>query len=108
MPLRNNTAKGGSSPASCSPSSAHDKAWEKGFIVPIAKEMKARGVAYLLITIRDDGKAAYVLEPVEAECEHTRADGSSAITDRGFIYPNYSCRICGKEFGENLPGNSEI
>jgi hypothetical protein len=41
---------------------AHDQAWESHFIVPIAKEMKARGVAYLLITIRDDGKAAYVLD----------------------------------------------
>ena len=36
---------------------AHDKAWEKGFVVPIAKEMKQRGVAYMNITIRDDGKA---------------------------------------------------
>ncbi len=34
--------------------------------------MKARGVAYLLITIRDDGKAAYVLEPVETECLHDK------------------------------------
>jgi hypothetical protein len=41
----------------------HDKAWEKNFIVPIAREMKKRGVAYLVITIRDDGKAAYTLEP---------------------------------------------
>jgi hypothetical protein len=49
-------------------SSAHDRAWEQKFVLPIAKEMKARGVAYLLITIRDDGKAAYVLEPVETEC----------------------------------------
>jgi hypothetical protein len=45
--------------------SPHDRAWEKGFIQPIAREMKARGVAYLLITIRDDNKAAYVLEPAE-------------------------------------------
>lgn len=41
----------------------HDKAWEKNFVVPIAKEMKARGVGYLLIAIRDDGKANYVLDP---------------------------------------------
>jgi hypothetical protein len=79
MPLRNKAAKSGSSPASYFPSSAHDKAWEKGFIVPIAKEMKARGVAYLLITIRDDGKAAYVLEPVEAECAHDKGHEMNGV-----------------------------
>jgi hypothetical protein len=41
----------------------HDRAWEKQFIVPIAREMKKRGVAYLVIAIRDDGKATYTLEP---------------------------------------------
>jgi hypothetical protein len=42
--------------------SKHDKAWQRGFIVPIAKEMKARGVAYLVIVMRDDGKATFVLD----------------------------------------------
>ena len=40
----------------------HRKAWEKNFITPIAKTMKQRGVAYMVIIIRDDGKAAYVLD----------------------------------------------
>lgn len=40
----------------------HDEAWQKSFITPIAREMKKRGVAYLLITIRDDGKAVFVIE----------------------------------------------
>jgi hypothetical protein len=33
------------------------------FVVPIAKEMKKRGVGYMCIIIRDDGKASFVLEP---------------------------------------------
>ena len=40
----------------------HDKAWQRNFIVPIAKEMKARGVAYLVIVMREDGKASFVLD----------------------------------------------
>ena len=43
--------------------SEHDQAWEKSFVVPIAKTMKQRGIGYMVICIRDDGKAAYVLEP---------------------------------------------
>jgi len=46
------------------------KAWEAAFIKPIAKVMKDRGIAYLLITLRDDGMAAYVMEPMEEECPH--------------------------------------
>jgi len=44
-----------------------DPRWAKNFVAPIARVMKEKGIAYLLITIRDDGKAAYVLEPVEAD-----------------------------------------
>ena len=40
----------------------HDKAWEKNFIAPIAKAMKQRGVAYMVVIIHD-GKATYILEP---------------------------------------------
>lgn len=58
----------------CSPSSTHDKEWGTALILPIAKVMKDRGIAHLMITLRDDGKAAYVLEPVEAECLGCRAD----------------------------------
>jgi hypothetical protein len=47
----------------CNEWARHDQAWQKSFITPIAREMKKRGVAYLLITIRDDGKAAFVIEP---------------------------------------------
>lgn len=46
------------------------RAWEAAFIKPIAKVMKDRGIGYLLITLRDDGKAAYVMEPMEEECRH--------------------------------------
>ena len=47
------------------------KAWEASFIKPIAKVMKDRGIGYLQITLRDDGKAAYVIEPMEMEeCQH--------------------------------------
>jgi len=46
-------------------------AWESAFIKPIAKVMKDRGIGYLLITLRDDGKAAYVMESMEEEeCRH--------------------------------------
>ncbi len=44
------------------------KAWEAAFIKPIAKVMKDRGIGYLLITLRDDGKAAYVMEPEDLSC----------------------------------------
>jgi len=43
------------------------EAWEAAFIKPIAKIMKERGIAYLLITIREDGKCAYVMEPEDGE-----------------------------------------
>lgn len=51
-----------SSPAADVSGASHDKAWEKNFIVPIAKTMKQRGVAYMVIIICDDGKATYVLD----------------------------------------------
>ena len=41
---------------------AHDAAWERNFVVPIAREMKKRGVGYMVITIRDDGKCTYILD----------------------------------------------
>ena len=44
-----------------------DPRWGKNFVAPIARVMKEKGIAYLLITIRDDGKAAYVLEPAEPD-----------------------------------------
>lgn len=47
------------------------KAWGAAFIKSIAKVMKDRGIGYLLITLRDDGKAAYVMEPMGEECPHT-------------------------------------
>jgi hypothetical protein len=57
----------------CNEWAKHDSAWQKSFITPIAREMKKRGVAYLLITIRDDGKAAFVIEPnVKAQATPTR------------------------------------
>ena len=50
--------------------------WEKGMVIPLAKEMKARGIAYLLITIRDDGKAAYVLDNVIPENARAMTPGA--------------------------------
>lgn len=41
------------------------------------------------------------------KCTHKRFDGASAVTDRGFIYPHYSCRLCGEEFGETFPANTK-
>jgi hypothetical protein len=40
--------------------------------MPIAKEMKKRGVAYLVIDIRADGKAAFVLD---TEIPPNKSDG---------------------------------
>lgn len=45
----------------CSP--PVDPRWGENFIKPIAKTMKTKGIAYMVIMIRDDGKAAFVLEP---------------------------------------------
>lgn len=41
---------------------AHDAAWEKNFVTPIGREMKKRGIAYMVMILRDDGKLAYVLD----------------------------------------------
>jgi hypothetical protein len=41
--------------------------WEAAFIKPIARIMKERGIRELVITIRDDGKAVYVMEPEDGE-----------------------------------------
>lgn len=43
-----------------------------------------------------------VLKPKKANCKH------ASISDRGFLYPNFTCQICGKQFGENRPGNDKI
>lgn len=37
------------------------------FVIPIARELKKRGFAYLCVIIRDDGKASFVMEPAEKE-----------------------------------------
>ena len=44
-----------------------DPRWEANFVKPIAQVMKSKGIAYMVIMIRDDGKAAYVLEPNEPD-----------------------------------------
>jgi hypothetical protein len=41
---------------------AHDAAWEKNFVKPIGREMKKRGIAYMVMILREDGKLAYVLD----------------------------------------------
>lgn len=50
-------------------SSAHDKAWEKNFVVPIARTMKERGIGYMVICLQENGKAAYVLESTPPDSE---------------------------------------
>lgn len=40
----------------------HDAAWEKNFVKPIGREMKKRGIAYMVMILREDGKLAYVLD----------------------------------------------
>ena len=41
---------------------AHDKAWEKNFVLPLGREMKKRGIRYMVMILRDDGKLAYTLD----------------------------------------------
>lgn len=42
--------------------SAHDQAWERNFVVPIGREMKKRGIAYMVLILLGDGKLAYTLD----------------------------------------------
>lgn len=41
---------------------AHAAAWEKNFVIPIGREMKKRGITYMVMILRDDGKLAYTLD----------------------------------------------
>ena len=66
---RDRDASARRSAAACSGSSAHDKAWEKNFVVPIARTMKERGIGYMVICLQENGKAAYVLEPTPPDSE---------------------------------------
>jgi len=79
------------------------KAWEAAFIKPIAKVMKDRGIAYLLITLRDDGKAAYVMEPLEEEeCRH---DAGHDLNGVGM----WICNSCRADITPELkPPNAEL
>ena len=48
-------------------------AWEKNFVKPIGREMKKRGIAYMVMILREDGKLAYVLDkeiPENTELTH--------------------------------------
>ena len=76
---------------------ADDEKWRDHFVLPIAKEMKARGVAYMLITIRADGKAEYVLEPNEPECLKCAQNGWS--NERNGPCPKFP--NCEESFPEN-------
>lgn len=40
----------------------HDAAWKKNFVLPLGREMKKRGIAYMVLILRDDGKLAYMLD----------------------------------------------
>jgi len=66
---QNSTEVGVALPQPCSAATtaaktkaAHDKAWEQNFVVPIGREMKRRGIAYMVMSIRDDGKVAYLID----------------------------------------------
>ncbi len=56
----------------CSPSLAHDAAWENHFIKPMIQIMQEKGIGKIRITI-NGGKAAYVIEPVKAKIQSVRA-----------------------------------
>jgi len=84
--------------SACSPL-AHDQAWQRGFVLPIAKEMKKRGVAYLVIAIRKDGKASYTLEPVEEYvpmCLKCGGDGLEEIQNGPYFRKCPHCAGTGK------------
>lgn len=57
-----------------------DAAWEKNFVKLIGREMKKRGIAYMVMILREDGKLAYVLDkeiPENAEVCHGTTNQSS-------------------------------
>lgn len=72
-PKTNSPAIAGSSPVPCSPSSyvRYGPEWEAE-LMTLPKKFLIGMLRKELITIRDDGKAAYVLEPVEVECKHDK------------------------------------
>jgi hypothetical protein len=82
-------ASGCTGPSDCSD---HNESWKRHFIVPIAKEMKNRGVGYMAIIIRDDGKASFVLEPNA---------GVSSSGDE----PEYAPRECSAFIVHDLSGS---
>jgi hypothetical protein len=51
-----------SSPPEDYDKAAHDAAWEKNFVTPIGREMKKRGIVYMVMILREDGKLAYILD----------------------------------------------
>lgn len=46
---------------------------------------------------REETTALNKLFDASGECLHLR------VSDRGFLYPEYTCMICGKRFGETYP-----
>lgn len=52
-----------------------------------------RNIGYLGVAYKYD----VVEKMVAAKCSHKK------ISDRGFIYPNYTCMDCGEQFGEIYP-----
>ncbi len=58
---------------------AHDAAWEKNFVKPIGREMKKRGIAYMVMILREDGKLAYVLDKEIPENTTTQGGRSPSL-----------------------------
>jgi hypothetical protein len=59
---------------------AHDRAWEQSFVRPIARIMKQRGIGYMVIVLRENGQAAYVLDP-------TPPDTGAGTVAHGLVTP---------------------
>jgi hypothetical protein len=51
----------------------HDAAWEKYFILPLAKFMHERGIRHIEIVV-DNGKVTFVLDPVRNSSEKPHAN----------------------------------
>lgn len=76
------------------------------FVRPIAVAMKAQGLAYLLITIRSDGKAAYVVDtaplrevqaPYVKNCRKCFGQGQVEIQSGPYMRTCPGCDGSGKQ-----------
>ena len=85
---------------------------QDNFVRPIAKAMKEQGLAYLLITIRSDGKAAYVVdtaplrevqEPYVRNCRKCFGQGQVEIQSGPYMRECPECNGTGKQTNQPKP-----